>query len=167
MAIIIVLAGLVIATSGYVQEKSNRSRTEAEIAAMSAALESYKADNGIYPTGADTENVNPATSPVPANASRFLYGELTGDRDFDGVTNPDAKSYIPFKPANLQRVNMSQPVSDANRVTAIRDPFGDPYGYSTAKATQPTNTVGFNPTFDLWSRAGDESGSQAKWIKNW
>ena len=50
MAIIIVLAGLIIATSGYVQEKSKRSRTEAEIAAMSAALESYKADNGIYPT---------------------------------------------------------------------------------------------------------------------
>ncbi|MGZ4986342.1 MAG: type II secretion system protein, partial [Chthoniobacterales bacterium] len=50
MAIIIILAGLILGTSGYVQKKGARSRAEAEIAAMSAALESYKADNGIYPT---------------------------------------------------------------------------------------------------------------------
>ena len=51
ISIIIVLAGLILATSGYVQNKGARSRTEAEIAAISAALENYKADNGIYPTG--------------------------------------------------------------------------------------------------------------------
>ena len=44
------LAGLILATSGYVQKKGPRSRAEAEIAALSAALESYKADNGIYPS---------------------------------------------------------------------------------------------------------------------
>ena len=49
MAIIIVLAGLVLSTVGYVQKKGARSRAETEIAAMSAACESYKADNGIYP----------------------------------------------------------------------------------------------------------------------
>ena len=50
MTIILVLAGLILATAGYVQKKGARSRTEAEIAAISAALESYKADNGIYPS---------------------------------------------------------------------------------------------------------------------
>ena len=50
ISIIIVLAGLILATSGYVQKKGARSRTEAEIAAISAALENYRADNGIYPT---------------------------------------------------------------------------------------------------------------------
>ena len=43
------LAGLVLSTVGYVQKKGARSRAETEIAAMSAACESYKADNGIYP----------------------------------------------------------------------------------------------------------------------
>ena len=47
IAIILVLAGLILATSGYVQTKAKRSRAEAEIAAISAALENYKADNGI------------------------------------------------------------------------------------------------------------------------
>lgn len=38
MTIILVLAGLILATSAYVQNKGRRSRAEAEIAAMSAAL---------------------------------------------------------------------------------------------------------------------------------
>ena len=166
MSIIIVLAGLVIATSGYVQEKSKRSRTEAEIAAMSAALESYKADNGIYPTDqTKTESVNPGNSILPG-ASLFLYEKLTGDTALNGTGT--GKSYMPFKPANLQRLNMSQPISDANPVLAIRDPFGNPFGYSTAKAAG--QTYGYNPTFDLWSTAGTNGTSasdQAKWIKNW
>ena len=174
MSIIIVLAGLVIATSGYVQEKSKRSRTEAEIAAMSAALESYKADNGIYPTNQATEALNPsvASSTNYDAAGKFLYGELTGDRDWDGGTNPNDKSYMTFKPATLQRGNMSLPVSASNQVTGVRDPFGTLYGYSTMKATAPNpGTVGgYNPTFDLWSTAGTSGttpSDQAKWIKNW
>src|SRR5439155_19491293 len=51
ITIIIILGSLILSTVGYVQKKGARSRAEAEIAAMSAALESYKADNGIYPRG--------------------------------------------------------------------------------------------------------------------
>ncbi len=82
MTIIVILAGLVVATTGYVQEKGKRSRTEAEIAAISAALESYKADNGIYPTddAAHPESVNPTIYPGSKRHRRFLYGALTGDR---------------------------------------------------------------------------------------
>src|SRR5256886_16471088 len=61
MAIILVLAGLILATSNYVQKKGYRSRAEAEIAAISAALENYKADNGVYPRGnADLTSTPPA-----------------------------------------------------------------------------------------------------------
>ena len=52
IAIILILAGLILGTAGYVQKKGARSRAETEIAAMSAALESYKADNGVYPSDA-------------------------------------------------------------------------------------------------------------------
>ncbi len=160
MAIIIVLAGLVIATSGYVQEKGKRSRTEAEIAAMSAALESYRADNGIYPQDVtSTDPLSPMTSPFLGyeQASAFLYRALAGD--FDGDRISDGKSYFAFKP------NMLTPQAPLTPITAIRDPFGNPYGYSTAKANGTAE--GFNPTFDLWSTAGDEIGNQAKWITNW
>jgi hypothetical protein len=48
-------------------------------------------------------------------------------------------------------------------VIGIRDPFGNPYGYSTKMAS--SGNGGYNPTFDLWSTAN--STDQNQWIKNW
>lgn len=158
IALIIILAGLVLSTVGYVQKKGARSRAEAEIAAMSAALESYKADNGIYPSDTTLTDVDPTASPTPAAASLYLYEQLSGDTDNDRI--PQTKSYFSFKPNQLSPVDQTKPV------TAIRDPFGNTYGYSTARALG--KTYGYNPTFDLWSIADDTSGTtQTKWIKNW
>ena len=56
--IILILAGLILSISSYVQNKGARARAETEIAAMSAALESYKADNGIYPTRQSWESIH-------------------------------------------------------------------------------------------------------------
>ena len=49
VGIIMVLADLVLTTVGYARKKGARARAETEIAAMSAACENYKADNGVYP----------------------------------------------------------------------------------------------------------------------
>jgi len=168
MAIIIVLAGLILATVGYVQKKGARSRAEAEIAAMSAALESYKADNGIYPrdnaTNGYTDSLNSRTSGDPTNyqsASLYLYTQLSGTNP-DGTPIAGAKSYFSFKP-NMLSPRQSLPV------TAIVDPFGNSYGYSTAY--QSSASTGYNPTFDLWSTGGTISANnppdQTQWIKNW
>lgn len=171
MVIIGILAGLVLGTAGYVRRKGATSRAEAEIAALSAACESYKADNGIYPTASGTtdklfptSSYNPTTgTPTYSDTTLFLYKQLSGDDDADPGRTVTAKSYFEFKP------NMLAPTSGTGAVTAIVDPFGYSYGYSTAYATTGTN--GYNPTFDLWSTAGTASavtsGTQAKWIKNW
>ena len=155
IAIILVLAGLILATSGYVQTKGKRSRAEAEIAAISAALENYKADNGIYPidTANGTTNTldartmfNPTAAQYAA-ASVFLYKELSGDPTGNRV--PTGKSYFSFKP------NMLLPKDQAQAVIAIADPFGYSYGYSTAyqaspsKGYNPTSKTGYNPPMDL------------------
>src|SRR5437667_11798073 len=63
--VIIILTGLVLSTVGYVQKKGARARAETEIAAMSAACASYKADNGIYPRNSDTDSLNAQTSGNP------------------------------------------------------------------------------------------------------
>src|SRR5947209_7395574 len=86
MSIIIILAGLTIATMGYVQNKSRRSRAEAEIAAISAACENYKADTGIYPrTTGETDKLDPASATLAnyAAASLKLYEFLSGDTTDD------------------------------------------------------------------------------------
>ena len=160
MAIILVLAGLILATSGYVQRKGARARTEAEIAAISAALESYKADHGIYPRDARTDALR-SRAPDPtafAPASLYLYDQLAGATD--GSRTQTGKSYFSFKPNQLNPSDQNQ------NVTFIRDPFGNSYGYSTAYQANPAD--GYNPTFDLWSTANAEPATdQTQWIKNW
>jgi type II secretory pathway pseudopilin PulG len=167
IAIIIVLAGLVLATSGYVAKKGQRSRAEAEIAALSAALESYKADNGIYPSAADTDalKANSMSDPTQSTyqkASLALYKLISGDADNDAGRIVESKSYFVFKP------NQLSPLAQNQVVEFIRDPFGNSYGYSTVKASVPAGADGYNPTFDLWSTAGGKTPTeQAGWIKNW
>ncbi|HET9856883.1 MAG TPA: hypothetical protein VFP99_03540, partial [Chthoniobacterales bacterium] len=64
ISIIIILAGLILSTVGYVQKKGALARAEAEIAGMSAALESYKADNGIYPRQTATTDAADARAAI-------------------------------------------------------------------------------------------------------
>jgi general secretion pathway protein G len=176
--IILILAGLILSISSYVQNKGARARAETEIAAMSAALESYKADNGIYPTDPSTTEVLKANADPqggnPANfvgASQFLYKKISGDSDGNPTTSDptnDTKNYLAFK-ANMLSPNPAGPN------TYIRDPFGNAYGYSTFENVNPGNSNGNNPTFDLWSTCGEtakKSGEtfqqyQQRWIKNW
>ena len=147
IAIIIILASLILSTVGYVQKKGARSRAEAEIAAMSAALESYKADNGIYPA-----------CPSPTPGAHALYQSLTGDGNdaiggssaSTGVPASSGKSYMALK-NNMKKPNPPDPN------TRVVDPFGNDYGYNSPGAN--------NPTFDLWSTAGNASSAQ--WVRNW
>jgi type II secretory pathway pseudopilin PulG len=181
IAIIIVLTGLILSTVGYVQKKGARSRAETEIAAMSAALESYKADNGIYPRATATDNLDAKSNGDPStypNASLVLYRALSGDTNCDRAVNATdenfdisgnplspplsapPKTYFAFKP------NQLSPTDQTLNVAFIRDPFGNSYGYSTAN--QFSSSTGYNPTFDLWSTNGLTSGTDpTQWIKNW
>src|SRR6266576_909487 len=79
--IIAVLGALVLSTAGYARKKGARARAETEIAAMSAACENYKADNGVCPANSDTNGLDPRTrgdpndtsDPTYSNASVWLY----------------------------------------------------------------------------------------------
>jgi type II secretory pathway pseudopilin PulG len=169
ITIIIALAGLILATVGYVQNKGARARAETEIAAMSAALESYKADNGIYPANADTNSLDPTSqlnsSPPTSGtnnyskAGLYLYEQLAGVTSGVRSQLPSNKSYFSFKP------NMLYPKDTSKDIVGITDPFGNLYGYSTSKASNPANN-GYNPTYDLWSTSGSTT-SMLNWVKNW
>jgi len=180
IAVIVVLTGLILTTFGYVQKKGARARAETEITTMSAACESYKADNGIYPANPDTNTLDGQTNLDPSAAvysaaSLFLYEQLAGVTSGSRSAIPSGKIYFTFK-ANML---LPAPPSTAD-ITAIRDPFGNSYGYSTAgnpqaNPTPASSPVGYNPTFDLWSTAGIAASptptppatQQNLWIKNW
>jgi len=172
--LILVLTGLVLSTVGYARKKGARARAETEIAAMSAACESYKADNAVYPFNSATNTLDARSNLDPSaysTASLLLYEQLSGDLAHN--RQPSGKSYFAFKP------NMLLPSGGSGTVTAISDSFGNSYGYSTAANPQanptPSGTPGYNPTFDLWSTVGVAASptpappatQQDLWIKNW
>jgi general secretion pathway protein G len=168
VGIIIVLAGLVLSTVGYARKKGARARAETEIAAMSAACENYKADNGVYPQEASsTDMLDARLSGNPSGyqtASLYLYKQLSGD--FAANRTATGRGYMVFKP------NMLFPADQTQNVLYIQDPFSDSYGYSTIQAATQNTTKGYNPTFDLWSTASLTSSpptaaDQNQWIKNW
>src|SRR6267154_1501058 len=78
VGIIIVLAGLVLTTVGYARKKGARARAETEIAAMSAACENYKADNGVYPRG-PASAITIGTVTISANTTDNLNARPRGN----------------------------------------------------------------------------------------
>src|SRR5262245_60276635 len=64
VGIIIILMALDLNTVSDARKKAARVRAETEIAAMSAALQSYNADNAVYPAG---------------TGAHALYQALSGD----------------------------------------------------------------------------------------
>ncbi len=167
VGIITVLSALVLSTAGYARKKGARARAETEIAAMSAACENYKADNGVYPANSDTNALNAQTSVDPSAyqaASLYLYNALFGATAGSRTPNTGARSYFVFKP------NMLFPADQTQTVQYIQDPFGYSYGYSTIDnpVANPNPTPGYNSTFDVWSTSGGTTTNDVpKWIENW
>jgi general secretion pathway protein G len=99
VAIIAIIASLTLGTLGYVNRKGAESRAKSEVAAISAAIDSYKLDFGSYP---------------PANTTT-LYRELTGQ----GTVN-NSKVFIEPTPGM---------VLTNGGVVSFADPWGTPYNY--------------------------------------
>lgn len=153
MAIIVTLAGIILAGVGFAQQKAARERATAEVHALSTAIESYKIDNGDYPRNDDTNKVSaPSLTAAPGTpGAALLFTSLKG-------------KYFEFKGDMMDNGKID---SSSKHIV---DPFGNPYGYSTrgSMPTPPAATEYYNPTFDLWSTAGATTAAdKVKWITNW
>jgi len=149
VSIIVVLSALVLSTAGYARKKGARARAETEIAAMSAALENYKADNAIYVRDCTTTDALVASSSGDPtnyqNSSLYLYKQLSGDTNANLQPPAGAKSYFMFKsiPPSTDGTSSNGMLSitrttNGNNVSYtvnfICDPFRNSYGYSTLSA---------------------------------
>ena len=144
IAVIAILAGLVLSTAGYIQKKSARSRAEAEVAALSAALESYKVEYGAYP----------ASGSGGSDGARILYQALSFSNE---SLNPSGKIFLEPKSTMLDGTN-------SRSTTYFRDPFGSVYNYVFPGDAARSGTN----FFDLWTTAGANPPTDVdQWIKNW
>jgi general secretion pathway protein G len=151
IAIIAILAGLLLQTSSYVQEKAGISRAQTEIKAMENALENYKVDNGDYPS---TAAGNANASSDADTSTKVVIAAL--------MPPPGSNSKVYYAFPNKMLSNTNTPTNGY-----ILDPFGNSYHYQYPgdPARSGTNA------FDLWSdgksgAAGNQNATN-KWIKNW
>lgn len=137
IAIMVTIAGLFIATMGYVNKKSALSRAQTEVAVLAAAVDNFKLDHGVYP--ADTN----------------LFGELVGITNGSGkaVINTNGKVYV-----EASKSMMKDPENGP-----FIDPWGVNYNYQTNENIKEFRNVGF---FDLWSTAGAGTNDPSEWIHN-
>ena len=172
IGIVCMLMGLVLGIQKYAQAKSNRSRAEVLVAGLVSAAEAYKSDNAVYPRSKESDSLSSLESGGGSSyqaASMFLYATLSGDADGNGT--PDGAegkagatpSYFNFGPSTLKQ--------ESGSVSYIKDPWGNPIGYSTKRAASlekgsDSAQDGHNVTFDVWSTGGQDSNPKS-WIGNW
>ena len=149
IVIIVILAGIVVGSMGYVNDKQARSKAKVQIDLLSKALEDYKMDNGTYPA---TTN---SPTPVAANTN-LLYKKLYEEGAADPINK---KIYL----AELDPDNNKQGwILKVSGTPTIIDPWGNHYRYRTAKnSTGADNLATQNPDFDLWSAGKDGATDSA------
>jgi len=144
IVIIVILAGIVVGSMGFVNEKQARSKAKVQIDLLSKALEDYKMDNGTYPATGNS------TSPAASN-SNVLWKALYGDGAADATGAK--KIYLAELDPNNNKQGWTQSTSGT---ISIVDPWGNHYRYRTAtSSTGAANAATQNPDFDLWSAGKD------------
>lgn len=152
ISIIAVLAGLLVQTAGYVQEKAGNDRAKSEIEALTMGLENYKLEYGVYPEGDGS-----------TNSTKELIKVLAIDPIDDG------RKPFEFPTKMLDGYSQGQKYSDAlKEAKYLVDPFGNPYRYEY-KEGDANNERSGKGNFNLWSQGkkGDSNTREETWIKNW
>ena len=175
IAVIVILTALTLSAANGVSAQAARSRARTEIQALSTALESYKTDNGIYPSATNFVDTNAYAendaSLIPGcyeSSAQILFQALAGRTNFSDSPSAECKSYMSFRADQLGNAGVAPGTSGAAS-TYVADPWGYSYGYSTGgtnAAQYPFNGTGF---FDLWTTAGGvgQSTNAKAWVSNW
>jgi type II secretory pathway pseudopilin PulG len=177
--IIVILAGLTLAAGEGVMNQAARSRAKSEMQAIATALESYKADNGVYPwtnsvtSGLTFNDTNAYTASDGSSAggtyvvsAQILYEALSGMTNYTDTPVAGIKVYMNFKAGQLGNTAQNSGYSAASS-TYVQDPFGYAYGYYASPATAaPATPVNGPGLFDLWTTGGTLQ-STANWTNTW
>ena len=181
IAIILLLAGILIAALPGVQSKIARGRVEAFIGELKGGIERYHVDNGIYPP-------NPSSGDRDSQGEKgatVLYKYLSGDFDENGTAD-SIETTDENNPKYHEKIYVTKLDYESNKKSkeprsapfqgkyAVMDSFGNPVRYlCDSPNTKPAQRKTVNPTFDIWSivdtdpKDAGEFSVQAKYITNW
>lgn len=153
IAIIAVLTSVVIGVGRRASESGKIARAKAELAVLSAALESYKRQYGDYPqTGAVAVNALTAT-PAADDGPGILFNALAGKRGpRAALTAIDGPMFAEFAKLSLQS---STSLPTPGNTTQLANAFLDPWGHRYLYFYKTDATSWTNPSFVLYSAGPD------------
>jgi len=187
--VIALLAAILIGIANSVRQKMERTQTQADIAGLSMAIESYKNDIGTYPTSSLVRSswINPGSgkafwSTAEINNSGLLLAQLLSG----------SKSYYRFRKDQTNTLTANVPTNSipywpSATMKVIVDRWGTPLNYYCTYPVRPTAaflqtgvsgswqlcySVGGQmnrSSFDLWSYGPDsftylpEAGVSTDW----
>lgn len=192
ITVILILAAILLNVAGYANDRSARSRAQAEIAQFAVALEGYKSDNLVYPSvsilAGSPEATTSGTAPGglgSREAGAALYQALTGDgnallggtvkstgeRGTKLLPNLGAqgKNYLPgLKRNQITYADKTDPKAPppppGGTAPGIRAwVFADPWSNRYVYSCPGSHNTG---GYDLYSDAGRKP-AETSWVKNW
>jgi prepilin-type N-terminal cleavage/methylation domain-containing protein len=162
MTIIVLLAGIVVGSMGYVQGRQAREKAKAQIALLSKAIEEYKMDMGVYP--GDEITTSPPGGYFGGQSANTEQGDHTNAlyralfyEGWNFIEKEEGNNFTSRKIYLVQLDPRDNKQGWVEKVAAngevkpdlkILDPWGNAYLYRRGTSAQ-------NPDFDLWSTGKD------------
>lgn len=162
---VVIALRIVPYTNGHRIGNNAYTHTTVRLKALAAALESYKADHGAYPTDPKSTELLRTNQSFDSDdyiaSSAFLYRALVGRVNANsGTPIPNSTQYISSDPSYVR----TTPSGESYFV----DYWGNSLGYSTLESLHLDTHGGNNPTYDLWSTGGKkQEPDQHQWLINW
>lgn len=170
IAIMVILAGLLIASLPGIQARINRGKVETFLAELEAGLSRYQLDHGIYPLNQPTGDRDISG----LNGAAVLYQHLSGDFNLDGEVDfqTNEKVYVERLDFFSNRDAKEKRSDNVGGQFMVIDSFGDPVRYLAQPPNLPRGQARLtrSPTYDLWSIAGTDPrapNAENAFITNW
>jgi len=162
VTIIVVLSGLVIGVSGFVQRKAAVTKAKTQLKLMETKLDEYTQDAGGFPEKFDDKGLIVYT---------MLYGDGIGpdgvagsldDTPPDGTPDEGARVYLSELDPNINKQQMLSLRPGSRVPLKLVDPWGNSWRFRSGDSHNPKN-----PDFDLWSMGPDAREHTEDDIRNW
>lgn len=132
IAVIALLTGIVIGVGRRASDAGKVARAKAELAVISAALESYKRQYGDYPQAGGINFALPDTALGDGHSNVRLYNALLGHYGPRiNQLNPPGRAFIELArfSTDTAQAGMATALSTGPELNALLDPWGNRYMY--------------------------------------
>ena len=168
VTIIVILSGMVVGVSAFVQRKAAVDRAKAQLATFNLKIIEYKNDAGGFLPPTSEEDVEARSGII---IYKMLYGDRIGADGIAGTADDGALDGRPDEGAVVYLADLDPNNNNQNLINErggevpveLVDPWGNPWRFRNQKG-DPNQE---NPDFDLWSLGPDGKNGTADDIKNW